>query len=473
MREPREPSSPRVRGFLALMASAFAVACAPGPPAPPPQPRPAIAPLNVVVISLDAVRYDRTGLAPERPGATPNLVRFAEKAAVFHDATSPAPWTVPAHMSIWTGLFPSRHGMVNKMHPGADGRTLVEDALSAKIPTFPELLAKGGYTAAAFTGGAGVSGRFGFGRGFSRYVDDRRFAGLDYSMPQAITWLRENQGRPFFVFLHGYDAHGQHPVEGPPRQVAPWYRGRLDGSIDEQARLREKGLEATRIIGQPASLAGVIDRDDGRFLRDLYDQKIEAADRHLGAFLGELASLGLADRTIVAVVSDHGDEFMEHEHIDHGHTLLQEQLHTLLLLRFPGDDRRRDVRAPVQTLDLFPTVFSALGLSAPGGIDGRDLLPTLRGVTDDQRLIVAESDYRLFVHHRAVRLGSKKLVVDLRSGRRWLYDLASDPGELTDLAPSDPGSADALDALLGSWFSSTRTRRDTFLQSSETPIVIF
>lgn len=466
--------------MLCALLSCGRSADGPRPPTPPAA-RP-----NLILISLDALRYDRTGLAPAgtaapagsglappRAGATPHLVRFAESAAVFHDATSPAPWTVPAHLAIWTGLFPSRHGMVNKLVLAPGGSQLADASLDPSIPTLPELLIRQGYTAAAFTGGAGVSGRFGMGRGFSRYVDDRRFAGLDYSMPRAIEWLRAHRERPFLLFLHGYDVHGQHPVDGAtPQAVAPWYRGPLDGSIEEQARLREKGLEATRILGQTASLSGVITGEDGRFLLDLYDHKIATADRLLGVFLDELASLGLLDTSIIAIFSDHGEEFLDHGHIDHGHSLLQEQLHVPMLLRFPGDTSRRDIRAPVQTFDLLPTVFAALGLEVPPGLDGRNLLPALRtGNFDLDRPIFAESDYRLFVHHRAVRQRSGKLILDLRSGRRWRYDLASDPGERGTLPGIEERSP--LAPLLEGWFKHTLTDPATFFLAQEAPIVLF
>jgi hypothetical protein len=125
------------------------------------------------------------------------------------------------------------------------------------------------YTAVAFTGGAGVSGRFGFGRGFATYLDDRRFAGMDYSPPPAVAWLcaRAASVGPFFMFLHGYDVHGQQPLPGLNRAaVAPGYRGALDGSIEENARLREQGLSVIRTPGEAASLRGP-DEVDGESLR--------------------------------------------------------------------------------------------------------------------------------------------------------------------------------------------------------------
>ena len=103
--------------------------------------------LNVIFISLDALRYDRTGFGGNKNGLTPNLDAFAEEAVVFHDVTTAAPWTLPSHMSVWTGRWPSIHQVTNKLAPLSGGK-MVETSLSAGIETYPDLLIRGGRTAA-------------------------------------------------------------------------------------------------------------------------------------------------------------------------------------------------------------------------------------------------------------------------------------------------------------------------------------
>jgi arylsulfatase A-like enzyme len=301
---------------------------------------------------------------------------------------------------------------------------------------------------------------------------------MEHSLPPAVAWLRarERSGatRPFFLFLHGYDVHGQHPLDGVTRaEVSPGYQGPLDGSIAENARLREGGLAVIRSPGDAASLAGVITAEDGRFLRDVYDRKVEQADRRLGAFLDELRARDLLDRSIVAVVSDHGDEFLEHGHFDHGHTLFEEQLHVVMMIRFPHGAGRRDVRALARTIDLFPTVFHALGLRGPGGVDGASLLPLVAGAAVVDRPVFAETDYRLFVHHRMVRVGDHKLVVDLGDDQASLYNLADDPGERTDLSAREPDLRATLERTLDAWLAAQGTRRDAFRGRHERHITVF
>ncbi len=419
---------------------------------------------NLIVISLDALRADRLG-----SGATPNLDAFAEEAVVFEEAMTAAPWTLPSHMSVWTGRWPSVHGVTNKLRLLAQDQ-MVETVLSTGIQTFPDILIREGWLAAGFTGGAGVQGRYGFGRGFDTYVDDRYFAGMDYSAPEAVQWLKEHRDERFFLFLHGYDVHGQFPVtEGALSSVN--YGGALDGGIVEQARLREQGLGAIDDPGDPSVLGG-IDEDDTRFLTDVYDLKVRDADERFGNFISELRAMGLLENSVVVVMSDHGDELMEHGALDHGHSLFEEQLHVVLMMRFPGYARRQDVSQVVRTVDILPTVFDALGIEGPGDIDGVSLLPMLRGET--QTLIgFAETDYRLFVHHRAIRKGNHKLILDLMDGRRELYDLSKDPRELNDISSSEPRMTYELEQELRTWMQSVGTNPQDYLGVEQKPIEIF
>ena len=428
--------------------------------------------LNVLLISMDALRYDRTGLSGNKEGLTPNLDALAEESIVFHDAVSAAPWTLPSHMSVWTARWPSVHGITNKLKLLSEDQ-MVPTSLSPGIETFPDILIREGWIAGGFTGGAGVQASFGFGRGFDYYLDDRYFGGLDHSIPKALEWMKAHQAERFFMFLHGYDSHGQYELSDASRATARRdYKGTLDGTIEENAKLREQALTAIQNPGDPPSLGSVLDEDDAKYLLALYDQKVREADQRLGSFLSEVRASGLLDRTIVIVMSDHGDEFMEHGAIDHGGTLYEEQLHVVMTMRLPGYARRHDVDAVVRTVDLFPTVFDMLGLPIPAGVDGTSLLPILRG-QGAELTAYAESDYRLFVHLRAIRKGDTKLVLDLEDGQRELYDLAKDPAEKKDASSAEPRSTYELEQALRTWMDKTRTNPQDYLGQKQKPITIF
>ena len=426
--------------------------------------------MNIILISMDALRYDRTGLSGNDAGLTPNLDAFAEEAIVFESAVSAAPWTLPSHMSMWTGRWPSVHGVTNKLRLlGAD--QMAESALSAGIETYPSLLVRDGMTAAGFTGGAGMGGRYGFDRDFSVYIDDRPFAGMDYSAPQAIEWLRENREERFFLVVHGYDVHGQYPL--PPAAIESIdYEGDLDGSIEENARLREQGLAAISDGGNASDITEHIGAEDAEFLAELYDQKVRAADERLGNFLSQIRTMGLLDDTIVVIVSDHGDEFMEHGALDHGHTLYQEQLHVVMAMRIPGYARQQRIPDVVRTVDLFPTIFDLLGLQGPEGVNGVSLVPLLRGEPLALEAF-SETDYRLFVHHRALRQGDHKLILDLRDGGRALYDLSVDGGEFKDVSSSEPRRTYEMEQKLKGWMMEHGQNPQDYLGIRQNPIEIF
>ena len=425
---------------------------------------------NLIVISMDALRMDHTGLGGHAGGLTPNLDRFGDEAVVFTEAVSAASWTLPSHMSMWTARWPSVHRVTNKLSLLGQGQ-MADTTLSPGIETLPNLLCQAGFQCAAFTGGAGVSGRFGFQRGFATYIDDRPFAGLDYSAPLALEWLRANKDERFFLFLHGYDSHGQHPLPESIIKGIP-YTGSLTGSIEEQAKLREQGLAAITAPGQDASLAGAVGPQDAAFLAAIYAKKVQQADERLGAFLDGVRQLGLFDNTLIVVVSDHGDEFLEHGGLDHGHTLFEEQLHTVFVMRVPGFARKQQVDGVVRTIDLFPTLFALLEQPVPAGLDGQSVLPLLRG-EETSRVAFAETDYRLFVHRRAIREGRYKLILDLQDGERRLYDLEADPAETKDLSGGEPRRTYEMEQSLKRWMTAHGTNPQHYLGIQQKPIEIF
>jgi len=430
--------------------------------------------LNVILISMDALRWDRTGLSGNKDGLTPNLDRFGQEAAVFTKTVSAAPWTLPSHMSVWTARWPSIHQVTNKLRPLSGGQ-MVETSLSPGVQTYPDLLMAGGRVAAGFTGGAGVQGKYGFSRGFDAYLDDRPFAGMEYSEPAALQWLQAHQDQPFFLFLHGYDCHGQYPLPESQLRSINDYGGSLNGSIEEQAELREAGLEKIVNPGDDPDLSDRLDAADAQFLEDIYDLKVKAADERVGSFLRELERMDLLDSSIVVIMSDHGDEFMDHGGLDHGATLYEEQIHTVMMMRFPGFARQKLVDVPVRSVDLFPTVFDALGLQGPTGVDGKSLLPLLRDErnTASPGPLVSETDYRLFVHQRMLRQDDHKLILDLLDGERELYDLATDPGEHTDSSSSDARRTYEMEQGLRTWMEQTNVNPQDYLGLDETPISIF
>ncbi|MBI4569534.1 MAG: sulfatase-like hydrolase/transferase [Planctomycetes bacterium] len=410
---------------------------------------------NLILVSFDACRARSMSLYGYGNPTTPNLDALAKNSVVFERAISPASWTVPGTMAVFTGLWPSVHGVVNKYTIVAPQK-MVLSKLNPAIPTLPEVLKARGYRLAAFTGDAGVSGKFGYARGYEQYLDKVKFGGFDQSIPAAVEWLKANHGEKFFMFLHGYDAHGQYdPPGGYRRAFVKNYAGPLRGGKEEQGRLREEGLDNKGSLpGADEPVLPNVTPQDFAFHEALYDEKIQDADRRFGEFLKTLDDLDLRKKTIIAVFADHGEEFGEHGYFDHGPTLYDEMIHVPLLISLPGGTGRR-VASQVRSFDALPTVLDLMGEKVPFMTHAVSLLPAMNGRPQPLEAF-SETDYRLVTHKRAVcdAAGRHKFILTLESGKKELYDLKSDPSEKTNLAATETRIAYEMEQRLLAWMAS-------------------
>lgn len=441
---------------VALALLALAGCKRPAAPAPPTDP--ASLPMkykdhNVVFVSFDALQAAHVSALGYPLATTPALDALAARSFSFTHAYSVASWTVPASMTWFTGVFPSEHRMTNKfaVYNAKTKRPARLGELAPHLVTLASVLHKNGYATGGFTGNAGVSGGFGYEDGFHVYYNEPgRFGGMSESMPRALRWLRANRGRKFFLFLHGYDVHGQHVPAGgyDHRFVEPGYDRRYTGSDLEQEVLREEGLGKGRVA---------LRESDVRFWRALYDEKINRLDAHFAQFLREFDQLGLTERTLFVLTSDHGTELHEHGRFDHGFTLYDEMIHVPLFVRLPGQGGGKAVADRVSSIDVMPTVLDLIDADVPeavrGQMRGRSLVPAMRG-EHTPRDVFSETDYREYTYKRSVIAPDGwKLVYTMESKARELYDLKADPHERRDRAAEQPGRADELQRRLFAHFA--------------------
>ncbi len=453
---------PARREALAIVLLALGLGC--GRPAPPPvtvaspeQPGPApefkFKECNLVFVSFDALQASHVGALGYPRNITPAIDVVAANGFLFSQLRSVASWTVPASMTWFTGVYPSEHRMTNKfaLYTPTVKKPANLKELAPSLVTLAEVLKRNGYATGGFTGNAGVSGGFGYEAGFDVYSHEQsKFGGFDYSMPRALEWLRANRDRKFFLFLHGYDCHGQFsPAEGLDyRFVRPGYDRRYTGSEIEQETLREEGLTLGRLTLREA---------DADFWRAVYDEKIQRADARFKTFMDEFAKLGLGEKTLFVLTSDHGTEVYEHRRLDHGFTLYDEQLRVPLIVKLPGRKDGKRIADRASSIDLMPTLLDLLDVDASGMKDqfrGSSLVPAFSGGSVS-RTAFAETDYREYTFKRSiVRPDGWKLIATLESKNLELYDLNADPGELNDLSAKDPQRAEELKAALYAHFKS-------------------
>jgi arylsulfatase len=364
---------------------------APSPATPLPGPP------SIVLVSLDTLRADRLGAYGGPDGLTPNLDHFAGEAVVFAHAYSQANTTAPSHASLFTSRYPSEET--------ATGRRPV---LGTDKPTLAEVLRAYAYQTAAFTGGADLDPAMGLTGGFDTWKSPRAFGSLWHTAPLALAWLAAaDRSRPFFLFVHGYDAHARYlkpspygyayadaSREGPGQQAVrrdPWrvVDGLLFPDLDAFTRLNETtlrprsaaGRTQMRALGAASSPpAPPLAEADLALLRGSYDGAVAWADTWFGLLMAGLAQAGILDSAVVVVLSDHGEQLGEEGLFQHCCGLSDEETHVPLMVRLPGGaGGGRTLTAQVGLLDVAPTLVELAGGQPPAGVHGVSFAPALRG----------------------------------------------------------------------------------------------
>jgi arylsulfatase A-like enzyme len=332
------------------------------------QPRRATAPArpNVLLVSIDSLRADHLGSYGYARDTSPTIDALAREGVLFENAISPAPWTVPAHMTLLTGLPPEVHDVVS-----------VRQKLSPDAVTLAEVLQGAGYETAAFVSGPTVMAHFGFDQGFALYDQSLverqpKRAGGAVSSPGLVDlvsawldrWSEAGRRAPFFVFLHMWDVHYDYV---PPREYVERFDPGYTGDVD------------TRNFETNERLRRDMDPRDLQHVVALYDGEIRFTDDHLARLVARLRALGVLDDTIVVVTSDHGEEFFEHGQKGHAKTLYDEVLHVPLVVRYP---RRiasgQRIAAPVRLMDVAPTILGLADVPTPEGFGASELSPEHR-----------------------------------------------------------------------------------------------
>lgn len=416
---------------------------------------------NFILISLDGLQAKHLNKYGYTLQTTPNLDEFLNQSTIFTKTVSPSSWTVPTHMSIFTSMYPSEHKVINKFSDydmkNKKGVIANLKQLSPNAITLAEILKNNGYVTGGFTGDAGVGPQFGFKQGFDTYFETESFGGLDGSVPKALEWLSQNKDKPFFLFLHGYDVHGQHEPTGgfDYRFVTKPYTGKYTGSKAEQGKLREEALAN----GGKLKMSD----EDVAFWRAIYDEKINRMDLEFKNFMDKIKDMDVLDNTVVMVISDHGTEFYEHKSIDHGATLYSELVNVLFAIHQPGQKEGKKVNQLVSTMDILPTALELLGIKnpIPDQTKGANLTSALKdgNVAHD---VYSETDYRLYTFKRSIQSTDDwKLILTLENGNKELFDMSKDPDELKNLITENPQKAFELEQKLQAHIEATSGMRSS------------
>jgi arylsulfatase A-like enzyme len=404
--------------------------------------------LRVILLSIDTLRADHLTSYGYRHDTAPFIdARFARGGTVFEDLIASATTTGPAHMTMFTSLQPSVHGITDK------------PAVSQPPPTtLAEILRRHGFVTGAVTEDGPLHAAWGFSRGFDSYAENKS---PDVMLPQGhikstfatgVDWLRRNKHRRFFLFLHTFQVH--YPYTPPNRYED------LFGSEE-------------RVAGLPRMYDPA-----------LYDREIRYVDDQLRLLFATLESEGLLEDVVFILTSDHGEEFLEHGFIGHGAHLHPELLHVPLMVVGPGVPAGRRIAQPVGHVDLLPTILELAAVPPPPVVMGRSFADVLqRGGEEREALrpLYSEAWYGNAMTAQgkvesieqptfSVRLGERKLVKRWVSGKATYqyFDLSADPQQRFDLYPASQGEAEPLRRLLDDYPRSSRRMRAELSQQRET-----
>ena len=373
---------------------------------------------NLILLSLDTLRADALGCYGKTPSRSPHIDQLARTGVVFERMYSTSSYTLPTHASLFTGQSPFAHGVHRPP-------TQVQ---SERSPLLGRQLRDQGYISAAFTGGGFVDPTFGFGSGFDCYgVGDpggrkQQFLGDflpplqqrdDLAMQSLLKWLEIHRDQPFFLFVHTYLVHNYVPSTD--------YQTATEAEFQDAA----SAWQAAKEQRDPTAV---------RYLQQLYEDSVEQVDAEvIGRLLQALQRWNLESQTIICLISDHGEEFLEHDALGHGTGLWNELVRVPWILSVPGEAPGRNQRL-VNLADVAPTLAPYLGLAPEPRWTGR---PQLRDAAPEPTATTMVLDLQ-DEHGRweAVVAGDWKLILQQQHDqlRTRLFHLSEDPSESRDLA---------------------------------------
>jgi arylsulfatase A-like enzyme len=373
---------------------------------------------NVLLITIDTVRYDHTTFGGYEHDTTPRLAELVDRAVSFDFAVAPSAGTMASVPAILTSkFFHSGIALDEKRKKG------MPPILKPENTTLPEVMKRGHYTTGAILSHEYFNA-WGMEQGVDEYDNtigkkpDADRVSSDQSTARALAWITRHGQQKWFLWVHYLDPHGHYV----PHPDGPQY-----------------GISDTEM--------------------EHYDEEIHYTDQYLGKLFDDLARTGVADRTIVIITSDHGDAFMEHNTRNHGDTLYRELLHVPLIVVVPDLPPRR-IEGAVTPLDILPTCADLAGIDVSDlSFEGRSLVPQIfYGHEDPERVVFAETNFPHVL--RAAVSQDYKLIYDLKNNQYKLFDLQADPWEKKDVSSKQSEAFGHMKEQLQAWIDRVVFARD-------------
>ena len=415
---------------------------------------------NVLLVVLDACRADKLGSYGFERETSPAIDEIARDpdSVTFLNYYVQAPWTKPSTASLFTGLFPSDHGVVvghlKTSDSGSDRRYRTQ-VLSPDVATIAEILRDAGVYTFGVVSPHHLGPEYGFDQGFAEFHGITSWPGGDLQRLSTTTALIESITGTFFGYVHFLGCHA--PFQ--PRYRDADYMASYGFEYNEDAR-REAGIDftTTEISARVNDGELELSEEDAKFLHLVYEAKLRWTDQELiRPLIENLKESGRYDDTLILITADHGEELYEHGGLAHGHALWNEVLHVPLIAKYPKGRKPQElgpqVSSLVSSVDLYPSLLALAGLPSPQGLRG---VPALQGVFP--RHVLAESaqdcspdQVATCQFERALITDGFKLIVDPDGDPPLLFDMAKDPVERRSLTSELPKRVASMNSRIAAF----------------------
>ncbi len=426
---------------------------------------------NVFWIVMDTARRDRLSLYGNERNTTPNLDEFAKDGIVFTNAVANAPWTVPSHASMFTGMYPSKHGT----HHTPENS--FSNPLSKDNKTIAEILRENGYKTSAIVANYAIGGNKGFEQGFELYYEGissfqrfflgqllcriypiiryrrnfriNRFLLSSQINDSVLHWIDNNKDNKFFMFINFMDVHAGFNY--------------LPDGFDKKFNFDWNSLDSINDIDMKniVNFRKNISQKEQNIFIDVTDCKLNHLDHNLGKLFEELKRRDLYDDSIIIVTSDHGTLWGEHNSFGHMTDLYNELLYVPLIIKYPKSYDKVGVHEDwVQLIDIMPEILFSLNIPIPENVQGRPVDNSdheiISEVFRNKKSIVSTlNPERFYRDTKAIYSKDRNFkYIQTSSGKSELYNLQNDPYESNNLFEEMPKMADNLNQKIVEWQNS-------------------
>lgn len=413
---------------------------------------------NIVVVSIDSLRWDYIF---DGSMDTPALNELRQTGVFFDTVITPAPFTIPSHASMFSGLLPYNHGIRDQRGTFAELRT---------NHSLFRILSDKGYEVASLDSSPILDNR-GFGWNHLASANEE-------NIPRALSRIES----PFLVFIHFWEAHTPYFAKLPSdriRDILANHLRRMDPDA-ERNRLQESLYNRLRRY-RIDRIRDLIEEGNGRIIEELkrgYTEGIERIDEKISHIIEVLDSENVLEETLVVITSDHGESFNEYNEInrqadrryEHGHFLYDTLIRIPAVFAHPQFDQTK-VSSQVSTTDYVPTILDLLDVATKLDFDGASLVPFLFDEGEyDRRLAYSEverDDGTAPQRVRSIRSNDYKLIVDKGRNERHLFNVDADPYEKTNLYEEKSEIRDELRSVLNEHMDRDQSKRNAETLSSE------